>query len=152
LAVSGLFVLFQRGRDSTRCAVILGVGWCVAGSLLMRAATVVAPIYSGAGLARAGAEIPRDLPLFSVGTYDQTLPFYWGRTFQLVAYRGELDFGLQRNPGAELTTIPEFTARWRALPDAAAVMEKNMFDDLKKDGLPMHEVARDVHRVLVTRR
>jgi 4-amino-4-deoxy-L-arabinose transferase-like glycosyltransferase len=151
LAVSGVFVLSQRRRDLTRCAVFLGVGWCLAGLLLMRAAAAVAPIYSGVVLARAGG-IAHDAPLFSVGTYDQTLPFYWRRTVELVAYRGELDFGLQRNPGAEIPGVADFAARWRALPDAYAVMEKTMFDDLKSRGLPMREVARDVHRVLVARR
>jgi hypothetical protein len=31
-------------------------------------------------------------------------------------------------------------------------MEKSMFDDLKTRGLPMREIARDIHRVLVARR
>lgn len=151
LAVSGVFVLSQRRRDLTRCAVFLGVGWCLAGLLLMRAAAAVAPIYSGVVLARA-ADVARDAPVFSVGMYDQTLPFYWRRTVELVAYRGELDFGLQRNPGAEIPGVADFANRWRALPDAYAVMETTMFDDLKTRGLPMREVARDVHRVLVARR
>ena len=34
--------------------MFLGVGWCLAGMLLMRAAGVVAPIYSGVVLAEAG--------------------------------------------------------------------------------------------------
>ena len=75
LGVSGVVVLIQRQRDPTRAAVLLGVGWCLAGILLMRAAGLVAPIYSGAVLAEAGRDIPRDLPVYSVATYDQTLPF-----------------------------------------------------------------------------
>ena len=152
LAVCGLFVLSRRRRDPTRNAVILGVGWCLSGLLLMRAAAVVAPLYSGVGIARAVGGMPRDLPLFSIGTYDQTLPFYWGRTMELVSYRGELDFGLQRKPDAEIGTVAEFAERWRALPAAYALMESSMFDDLTSQGLPMREVARDVRRVLVTRR
>jgi 4-amino-4-deoxy-L-arabinose transferase-like glycosyltransferase len=151
LAVCGLFVLSQRRRDLTRCAVFLGVGWCLTGLLLMRAAAAVAPIYSGVVLARAGS-IALDAPLFSVGTYDQTLPFYWRRTVELVAYRGELDFGLRRNPGAEIPSVAQFADQWAALPDAYAVMERSMFDELKSRDLPMREVARDLHRVLVARR
>jgi len=152
LAILGLTVLLLQRRDPTRCAVLLGAGWCVAGLLMMKAAAVVAPIYSGVGLARAVDGLPDDLALFSVGTYDQTLPFYWHRTFELVSFRGELDFGLQRRPDAEIPTLPEFAERWRALPDAYAVMETSMFDELNRSGLPMREIARDVHRVLVRRR
>ena len=152
LAVSGLFVLLERRRDPTRAAVLLGVGWCLTGLLLMRAAGAVAPLYSGVTLARAVGAVPHDVPAYSIGLYDQTLPYYWQHTFKLVAFRGELDFGLRRNPGAEIPSVAEFVAEWRGLQDGYAVMEKNMFDDLTAKGVPMREVARDVHRVLAARR
>ena len=152
LGISGLFVMLQRRRDPTHAAVFLGVGWCLAGLLLMRAAGLVAPIYSGVVLARAVSAIPSDVPIYSVGTYDQTLPFYWQRTFKLVAYRGELDFGLRHDPAAEIPNVADFVVEWRGVPDGYAVMEKSMFDDLKSRGVPMREIARDMHRVLVARR
>jgi 4-amino-4-deoxy-L-arabinose transferase-like glycosyltransferase len=152
LGVSGVFVLLQHRRDPTRGAVFLGVGWCLAGMLLMRAAGLVAPIYSGAVLARALGAVPNDQPIYSVGTYDQTLPFYWRRTVKLAAYRGELDFGLRRDPAAEIPSVAEFVAEWRGVPEGYAVMEKSMYEDLKNRGVPMRELARDVHRVLVARR
>ena len=152
LAVSALFVLVQRRRDVTRSSVILGVGWCLAGVLLMRGAGVVAPVYSGIVLARALGTVPRDEPIYSVATYDQSVPFYAQRTLTLVAYRGELEFGLQHDPGAELAHVEDFVAQWQTLPQAYAVMETSTFDDLHGRGVPMREIARDVHRVLVTRR
>jgi 4-amino-4-deoxy-L-arabinose transferase-like glycosyltransferase len=151
LAASGLFVLLERRRDPTRAAVFLGAGWCLAGLLLMRAAGVVAPVYSGVILARAVDAVPPEVPVYSIGLYDQTLPFYWRHTFKLVAYRGELDFGLRRDPEAEIPGVAEFVDEWRRLPEGYAVMEKSMFDDLEGRGVPMREVARDIHRVLVAR-
>jgi 4-amino-4-deoxy-L-arabinose transferase-like glycosyltransferase len=151
LAASGLFVLLERRRDPTRAAVFLGAGWCLAGLLLMRAAGVVAPLYSGATLARAVDAVPSAVPLYSIGLYDQTLPFYWRHTFKLVAYRGELDFGLRRDPAAEIPTLAEFADEWRGLPDGYALMEKSMFNELESEGVPMREVARDGRRVLVAR-
>ena len=97
LAVAAIIVLRQRRRDPTRAAVSLGVGWCLAGMLLMSAAGAVAPVYSGVRLARAAGALAADAPVYSVGTYDQTLPFYWRRTLKLVDYRGELDFGLRHD-------------------------------------------------------
>ncbi len=154
LGVVGTFVLLRCRRDMTRAVVFLGVGWCLAGLLLSRAAGAVAPIYSGVVLARAfeAEHAPGDVPLYSVGTYDQTLPFYVGRKVNLVAYRGELDFGLRHDPGGEIREVEDFVARWRELTDGYAVMELPLFDDLVRRGVPMRAVARDVHRVLVARR
>ena len=86
-----------------------------------------------------------------MATYDQTLPFYLRRTVTLVAYRGELDYGLRHAPGAEIAGIDEFLAVWSADRPAFAVMEWSMFDTLKDRGVPMRELARDLHRVLVAR-
>jgi 4-amino-4-deoxy-L-arabinose transferase-like glycosyltransferase len=151
LTVTGAFVLVQRGRDATRAGVFLGVGWCLAWLLLVRAAALVAPIYSGVSLAAALPEADRGAPLYSVGTYDQSLTFYLQRTVTLVGYRGELDYGLRQVPGAEIADVAEFLRRWSSPSRAFAVMEKTMFDDLKHRGVPMHVVAQDVTRVLVAR-
>ncbi len=151
LAVSGLYVLSRRRREATGTALFLGAGWCLAGLLAMRAASAVAPIYSGVTLARAFPEMPREAPLYSVATYDQTLPFYWGRTVELVSFRGELDYGLKRDPGAEIATVDEFVQRWTLGSNAFAIMEKPMFEELKRRQVPMREVARDAGRVLAAR-
>jgi 4-amino-4-deoxy-L-arabinose transferase-like glycosyltransferase len=151
LSVSGAFVLVQRARGATRAGVFLGAGWCLAWLLLIRAAALAAPLYSG--IALAGALTGHDLgaPIYSVGTYDQTLTFYSRRTVTLVAYRGELDYGLRKAPGAEIADVAEFLRRWSSPTQAFAVMEKNMFDDLKGRGVPMRLVAENAKRVLVAR-
>jgi 4-amino-4-deoxy-L-arabinose transferase-like glycosyltransferase len=151
LTVSGAFVLMRCARDATRGCVFLGVGWCLAWLLLVRAAALVAPIYSGAGLAAALPESQRDVPLYSVGTYDQSLTFYLRRTVILVAYRGELDYGLKRTPDAAIAGVAEFIPRWTSGPLAFAIMEKNMFDDLKSRGVPMRLIGQDFNRVVVAR-
>jgi 4-amino-4-deoxy-L-arabinose transferase-like glycosyltransferase len=155
LAVSGAFVLARRAPEATRVvtrgAVFLGVGWCLSWLLLIRAAALVSTIYSGADLAAAIPAADRAAPLYSVETYDQTLPFYLGRAVTLVAYRGELDFGLRHAPDAEITDVAQFIHRWSLESRAFAVMEKTMFDDLTSRGVPMRLVARNVNRVLVAR-
>ena len=151
LTVTGAFVLVQRARDATRAGVFLGVGWCLAWLLLIRAAAWVAPIYSGVSLAAALTIADRGAPLYSVGTYDQSLTFYLQRTVTLVGYRGELDYGLRQAPGVEIADVEEFLRRWSSETRAFAVMEKTMFDDLKSRGVPMRLVAEDVIRVLVAR-
>jgi 4-amino-4-deoxy-L-arabinose transferase-like glycosyltransferase len=151
LTVSGAFVLAQRARDVTRTGAFLGAGWCLAWLLLARAAGVVAPVYSGADLAAALPAAERNSPLYSVGTYDQSLTFYLRRTVTLVEYRGELDYGLRNAPDAEITDVAEFLRRWSAPTQAFAVMDKNMFDDFNNRGVPMRLVAQGAERVLVGR-
>ena len=150
LFVSGAFVLVRGAREATRAGVFLGVGWCLAWLLLIRAAAGVAPVYSGVGLASALPGM-RDAPVYSVGTYDQTLTFYLRRTVTLVAYRGELDYGLGKAPAAEIADVAEFLRRWSSPAQAFAIMEKAMFDDLKNRGVPMRLIAQNANRVLVAR-
>jgi 4-amino-4-deoxy-L-arabinose transferase-like glycosyltransferase len=151
LVVSGAFVVAGRARGATRAAVFLGAGWCLTWLVLIRAAALLAPVYSGVQLAAALNHADRNAPLYSVGTYDQSLTFYLRRTVTLVAYRGELDYGLRNAPGMEITDVAEFLRRWSVPAQAFAVMEKRMFDDLKSRGVPMRTVAHTVNRVLVAR-
>jgi len=157
LAVSALFVLARRDRDPTGGAVLLGVGWCIALLLLVRAAAAVAPIYSGAGLAQALAREPPDSVVYSVGTYDQTLPFYLGRTVALVNYRGELDYGLRHLAAADADaqagygSIDEFLEHWSSAGKAYAVMDTEMVDPMSARGMQMRILSRDAQRVLVAR-
>ncbi len=151
LGVSGAYVLAERARDTTRAAVILGAAWCLSGLLLLRAAAWLAPIYSGAGLAAAASGIPRSITVYSVGTYDQTLAFYWRHTLKLVDYRGELDYGLRHQCGADIASLSQFLDQWSRETTAYAVMERSLFEKLKTQGVPMRELSRNVQRVLVAR-
>ena len=151
LLVSGLFVCVQKVGDATRAAAVLGVGWCLAVLLLVRTASLVAPIYSGIDLAAALPAADRLAPLYSVRTYDQSLTFYLQRTVMLVGYRGELDYGLRRAPDREIADIDEFLTTWNSQSKAYAVMDQRTFNTLKERGVPMRTVGETVSQVLVAR-
>lgn len=93
--------------------------------------------------------LPPGVPFYSVQSYDQTLPFYLGRTVTLVQYRDEFSFGQDHEPDKWLPTIEQFRARWLAAGDAFAYMTPEVFDRLHAEGLPMIEVARDTRRIIV---
>ncbi|MEO7728456.1 MAG: glycosyltransferase family 39 protein [Burkholderiales bacterium] len=88
-------------------------------------------------------------PFYSVKTYEQTLPFYIGRTVTVVDYQDELSFGLEQEPRLWVPTLAEFERRWRADDYALAVMSLEMFDELQKAQLPMQLIARDTERIFV---
>ena len=156
LIVTGAFVLVLRARDpardATRAGMFLGAGWCLAWLLIVRGAALMAPIYSGIDLAAVFPPGERDAPLYSVGTYDQSLPFYLRRTVTLVKFRGELDYGLNRAPNLGVADIDEFISLWSAQTQAYAVMDIGTFKNLTERGVPMRNLGQNVQRVLVARR
>ena len=152
LAASGVFVLLCCKRSVTRAAVFLGAGWCLAWLLLLRAAALLAPVYSGQSLAQALPASERSAPLYSVGSYDQSLTFYLQRSVTLVGYRGELDFGLNQTPEVYVASVQDFIHLWIAQSRSFAVMEKGVFNDLSVRGVPMRLIAQNYSRVLVARK
>jgi 4-amino-4-deoxy-L-arabinose transferase-like glycosyltransferase len=90
-----------------------------------------------------------DAPFYSVGMYDQSLPFYLKRTFTLVAHQDELAFGIRQEPDKWLPDFASFERAWRSQPYALAVMPPDTYRQLQQRGLPMVEIARDTRRVVV---
>jgi 4-amino-4-deoxy-L-arabinose transferase-like glycosyltransferase len=89
------------------------------------------------------------VPFYSVRMYDQTLPVYLDRTLTLVQYRVEFSFGQDREPEKWIPTEAEFRQRWAADRDAFAIMEPDIWTELRNAGLPMTEIVRDTRRVIV---
>lgn len=87
-------------------------------------------------------------PIYSVRTYDQTMPFYLQRTMTMVEFQDEMAFGLAQEPAKWVPSLDEFKRRWNADIDAFALMEPAEFDKLRNE-LPMTEIARDTRRVFV---
>ena len=91
--------------------------------------------------------------LYSVGQFRHTLVFYLGRTVEVFAYRGELDFGLlQAGATANSTDLPAFRRRWDLESNALAFVDPNVYAKLAATGLPGRIVARDRRSVVVSRR
>ncbi|PWB46651.1 MAG: phospholipid carrier-dependent glycosyltransferase [Nitrosomonadales bacterium] len=90
-----------------------------------------------------------ETPLYSIGTYEQTLPFYLDRTLTLVAYQDEMAFGIGQEPHKWIADIPAFERKWRTETYALAIMLPETYQQLKNNGLPMKEIARDTKRVVV---
>lgn len=90
------------------------------------------------------------LPVFQVGIYDQTLPFYLGRPTPLVDYRDEMALGLAAEPQKGYSMAAWIDA-WNAAPQAYALMSPAMAGELAARGVPLSVLARDPRRVFVAR-
>jgi 4-amino-4-deoxy-L-arabinose transferase-like glycosyltransferase len=95
------------------------------------------------------SQVPPNVPFYSVNTYDQSFQFYLGRTTTMVEYKDELGFGIRQEPQKFIPDIAGFVATWRQAPAAWAMMEPELWAQLKTQGLPMVEVTRDQRRIIV---
>ena len=92
------------------------------------------------------------VPFYSVRTYEQTLPFYIGRTLTLVEFADELDFGLKQEPQLWVPTLAEFEQRWASHDDAFAVMPPDTYRELQSHGLRMEIIASDPRRIIARKK
>ncbi len=109
-----------------------------------------APILAAAEHANGGPLDPT-YPVFQVGSYDQTLPFYLRRPTPLVEYRDEMGLGLDAEPekGYDLA---RWLPVWAAAPQAYALVSHATAAELARSGVPMRILARDPRRVFIARR
>ena len=109
-----------------------------------------APILSR--IAATHGPLRRDVPFYTIRTYDQTLPYYLGRTVVPVDYRDELATGLKSEPEKAIAAVDEWRQRWEANDQAYAIMQPEEYDELKRKGVTMVELGRDPRHVVVSRR
>lgn len=163
LTIAGFLIAFAfavarfqvLGGRSTHALAIASLASVIALQTLQVGAQKFAPQFSAEELietARAAfGEFDRDVPFYSVRTYDQTLPFLLGRTITLVAYTDEMALGLRMEPEKGIRTIGEFRERWRSDTSSYAVMPAREFQDEVVAGTPMRVLARDARLVLIRR-
>ncbi|HET6724491.1 MAG TPA: glycosyltransferase family 39 protein [Gammaproteobacteria bacterium] len=151
IALAGFWLV--RRRPAVAIALV-GLGWLVAVQVLTSGEQVLSPVYSTHYLARQLAGVDtRGVPFYSIGQYEQALPFYLKRTVIPVAYQGELAFGIERrkNPARYIADLATFRQRWQADKRAFAIMTRDAYHALRRTGFPMRVVARDPQRVVVTK-
>ena len=90
-----------------------------------------------------------DTRLYAVEIYDQTLPFYLGRTVTLVNYVDEFSLGLKQEPHRAIPTLDAFAEDWVRPGGAVAIIQPDQYEKLTQQGLAMTLLARDERRALV---
>jgi 4-amino-4-deoxy-L-arabinose transferase-like glycosyltransferase len=87
--------------------------------------------------------------LYAVNHYDQTLPFYLGRTLTLVDYGDEFETGLTAEPEHGIAELDRFVADWQRPGEALAIMQPGIVEKLKTRHMPMEVLHQDPRRILV---
>jgi 4-amino-4-deoxy-L-arabinose transferase-like glycosyltransferase len=151
-AVGAFAALYWLRREKvTPGLVALGLSALIAGQLALLGHDTLSPASSAAHLTpQIRPYLKPDAPFYSVGMYEQTLPYYIKRTVTLVKYQDEMAFGISQEPDKWLPNFATFEPIWRNAPYALAVMTPNTYAEFQSQGLPMREIARDTRRVVVT--
>lgn len=142
---------FLRGRKWTAVALV------VAASLIFvdcfeDAYEPLSPRQSGQAVsALLKPRLTPETRVYSVRYYDQTIPFYLGRTVTLVDYQDEFSMGLKQQPALAIATLDAFAPAWNQTGPAAAFIHPDAFQALEKFGLPMTVLYRDERRLLVVK-
>jgi 4-amino-4-deoxy-L-arabinose transferase-like glycosyltransferase len=150
LAVAGIAAAWLAGRGRRWHAIaLLAIGSVAMVGCAGRAYVAMSPRQSGLEVAtKMRALLSPRTRLYSVATYDQTVPFYIGRTFTLVGYVDEFATGLASQPERHLE-LAAFPAEWQRPGDALAIMNPDKYEAFRAQGLPMRVVHQDPRRILV---
>jgi hypothetical protein len=158
LGASGLILLlalllaYWQRRQLLGWTTVLALGSLLSLQTALAGTQALASFSSMEGVVRAHAQaFEQASHLYSVGTYDQTLDFYTHRTVTLVAFRDELDFGLELEPNRAIATLEEFAPLWQQDQGALAIMEPALYQRLQAMGLPMRVIHQDSRHVIVAR-
>lgn len=108
----------------------------------------ISPLQSGAATAIAiSAHLTPETRLYSVLTYDQSLPVYLKRTLTLVEYVDEFELGQQQEPTKVIAKVSEFVGAWSAPGPAIAIIQPHDLDNLRAMGLRFEIIHQDPRRI-----
>jgi 4-amino-4-deoxy-L-arabinose transferase-like glycosyltransferase len=152
LAMGAALAFALLGRIRLAAGLALGLGGNLAVQLGLQGMDAIAPATSAWQIVQTiKPELTSDMPFFSVGMYDQTVPFYLKRTVQMVEHTDELKYGIEWEPQKFIPTFNAFSAAWSKAPKAMAMMPPDVFLRLQGQNMPMREIARDTRRVFVVK-
>lgn len=153
IAGAGVSLMLAAQRRTLSAWAALSVGWLAAATAITVGASEVQRYFSAKDVAAVlRRESSAGVPLYSVQTYEQSLPFYLGRELILVDYRDEFALGLRQDPARAIASLEEFERRWTALRAGFAIMPAATRERLQAAGLSMRPVAQFSDRnVLVSR-
>ncbi len=139
-----------RRGNMQRAVLVTGLAGLLATQLIVTGHESLSPSMSAYRMAQqVKPYLKPGIPFYSVGTYDQTLDFYLGRTVTLVQFRDEMDYGLQQEPQLAIPTVAQWIEVWKRQPYALAQVDKRIYEQLQAGGFPMQLIVNDHRRYFI---
>jgi len=150
LAAAGYAAWVARRGNVQRAVLVTGLAGLLAIQLMMTGHESLSPSMSAYRMAQQVKPYLRPgVPFYSVGTYDQTLDFYLGRTVTLVQFRDEMDYGLEQEPQLAIPTVAQWMETWKRQPYALAQVDERIYEQLQARGFSMQLIANDHRRYFI---
>jgi 4-amino-4-deoxy-L-arabinose transferase-like glycosyltransferase len=152
LGVIAALILLRKDNKKLAALLVLAFSSLLAAQLGTSGYNTIAKERSAYYIAEAiRPYVKADEPFYSVGTYEQTLPFYLKRTFTLVQYQDEMAFGIVQEPQRYIPDYAGFAKVWQAQPAALAIMPVVTYTRLKQMDIAMKIIYEDPQYVVVSK-
>ena len=128
----------------------LALGTIFTIKLVDRGYEKISPLQSAHALAASvRPHLTPETRLYSVGNYEQSLPFYIKRTITLVDYVDEFQMGQRLEPQKWIPKTSEFAAAWNASGPAIAIIPHGDVDKMRALGLSFDLIHKDPRRAAI---
>lgn len=141
-------------RRALASIVVLAVGGLGFTQVAGSGHEALSSLYSAYDVARKiRPRLHAETPVYTVNTFDHTLPYYLGRTVTMVSYKDELAVAIGWEPHKFLPDLPAFERAWARDKEAFAMFAPKDFDELPAPlRQSMDIIQRDPRRVMVEKR
>lgn len=92
-----------------------------------------------------------NVEIYDINRYDQSLPYYLGRTINLVGFTGELEFGIKQEPKKWLNEA-DFLPLWLNSEQAISVLNQSTYNRWQQQKIPMLTIYENPRYIAVARR
>lgn len=89
--------------------------------------------------------------IYDVGRYDQSLPFYLGRTIKVAIFTDELDLGIKQEPEKWLNEA-DFMAVWQNSEQAICILNQAVYEIWLQQKRPIRTIYKTAHHFVVAPR
>ncbi len=143
------FVLLRAQRKWLG-VLVLSVGTMIGMELIERGYERISPLQSGFAVSESiKPHLKPETRLYSVGNYEQSLPFYLKRTLTLVDYVDEFEMGQRSEPQKWIEKISDFPAAWNAPGSAIAIIPPGDVDKMRALGIAFEVIHMDPRRAAI---
>jgi len=152
LAVASIVAFFYR-KNQTLAFSMIAMGALLAFNLGASGYQSHAIIRSGHKMADAIQHYITDknLPIYAVNRFDYSLIYYLNRTITVVGYRGNMEFGIEREAKDWIANEAQLMPIWENIPQAIAVMDTQTYQSWLSQHVPMKVIYQDPRRYVVAR-
>lgn len=153
--IGGGLALWLAKRNQQWTIVTLAVAGFLAGQAAFLATSQWGDYSAGIKhVAAIQAELTPETTIYTVGKYEQSLPFYLQRTLVMVEHADELEFGLGIQPELWIPKREDFVQQWRDKSAkgqvAIAILRPELYPEFVQQQLPMRIIGQDPKRIIVT--